>query len=127
MSIDLVRASSQYLNCGSDPSIDDVNPRSVAAWINLDLLGGDNFYTLATKSNPAPGNQEGWQISFYKDGVFNGMYVWERFDGGNGRWTNNVASAGTMVSGADIHIGVTYDSGNVANNPIFYLNGVFLP
>ena len=119
MSIEFVAADSEYIDCGSAASIDDLATRSVAFWLYLDL-DADGALVQKVDSGPA---FNGWSIEYKTGNPWDdAIRLYEDWDnGGNsGDWDSGAASFST---GAWTHVAVTYDSGATANNPIFYING----
>lgn len=108
--------ANDYFNCGSDPSIDGLFDAggSIAGWLNPDTYGEGQMGNLARKGWVfRPRNEGGvWieQVNFYHS--FN--------VGGNpGVWRCDWPGVGSRI-----HLVLTFDNSNAANDPIIYVNGV---
>ena len=110
-------SSGGNINCGSDSSIDDIfdGGGTAEAWIRID---GD----AASGSGMRPFSKTNWFISIDNDGsgdVYK-LRLFYFFSGDNGVWssTNTVLSQDKWH-----HIAVTYNNGDVANDPLMYVDG----
>ena len=110
--------TTDLVNCGSDTSIDNIfdGGGTVSAWINPSSDGEGDVGRIFDK-------RAGWTFYVIYENVGVGMKLrlWYDFDGTDGYWTTD----STIISiGEWSHIAVSYDNDAVANNPIFYINGV---
>ena len=117
MSVEFIAASSEYLTCGSDASVDDIAVKTIVAWICPDDVSADQ--NILTKGKA--GTNTGWAFLCY-DQAGTSDYVLRLTEGwadAFGGWsTDNTFSYGTLY-----HVAVVYDSGATANNPVFYVSG----
>lgn len=110
---------SDYIACGSDVSLDDLATKTVVSWIYLDALD-TSFDTWVNKSNIGA-NYQGWMYSFYYEGSYYGLRIYEDWDTTIGAWT---CDDGDISTGAWFHLAIGYDSGATTNDPVLYINGV---
>lgn len=101
---------------GSDVSIDAFALRSVAFWYQSD--SGTSYAILFGKDGPA--TNSGFGIS--RDFNLTRLTITHTFGAGatEARWNVTGSDPGTALH----HVVITYDNGNVANNPLCYIDGV---
>lgn len=96
------------IDLGSDASLDDLNPITVMAWVRPDAASQDDI--IAAKQS---GANSGWGFQCGNTRI--------RLQRGHsttdGDWNSG---AGSLPTGELHHVAVTYDNGNVANDPTFY-------
>jgi len=99
-----------YVNFGSDPSIDDIfsSGGTISFWINTDTPGASGWIYPASKNR--------WQIRF--TGSPPSIRVFQATSGGYGYW-----SATTGTYNQWIQVAVTYNNSSVDNDPLLYVNG----
>jgi hypothetical protein len=106
--------SSQYIQCGSGASLDDIANISIAFWANWDAFTQNN---AVSKDNASAGQAlQGWycgQNPYYSG---NRVVYAHGFTGATGLWTGPTLSTGTRY-----HIGITYVS---PGPPVMYVAGV---
>ncbi len=108
-------ATNEYINCGSDSSIDDITTITVEHVINPDTFGENNAGRVVNKNQ---NTTEGWDS--YIESNNNRARFFSTWTGDDGLWSADNA----ITLGNDHYIATTYDGGSVANDPIIYLNGV---
>jgi len=124
MSVEFVDTSSEYLDCGSGATIDDVwdGGGSVVFWLYLDDFT-PTLQTLAGKGDPTSLTNNGWILLARNSGgnYVETIHLHVDFDDTAGDWTigDNGLSAAAWV-----HVAVVYNSDSVDNNPVIYLDGV---
>lgn len=107
--IELNESASDYLNCGTDSSLQPSGSFTIEAWVNLDDLSTD--HAIVTKGNGA--NDQGYLFRVNTSGQ---LVVYT----GNGSW-NGRTSTITVDTGIWQHIAYVHDSGNYE---IVHVNGV---
>ncbi len=107
--------ASGLVNCGTDASIDDIfdGGGAVEFWVNPRSDGEGSAAQLYSKGN--------WSIEFSSEVggliIIRLSYAFDGASGGNWRTSTAVIPINTYT-----YILMSYDNGNVANNPIFYVN-----
>lgn len=100
------------LDFGSDASIDDYPAMTMCAWVRPDSAATDDL--ILGKPGAAAGGPNFYcgntRLRFYRPHATT-----------DGDWNSG---AGSLPTGALRHVAVTYDRGSVANDPIFYVDGV---
>ncbi len=103
------------VNCGSDASIDDIfdGGGAVEFWVNPRSDGENSAAQLYSKGS--------WAVEFSSEAggliIIRLSYGFDGASSGNWRTTATVIPINTYT-----YILMSYDSGNVANKPIFYVN-----
>ena len=90
--------------------------KSISMWFILNALPGVQDVVLFQLDN----GTGGWVLRSNGGGT-NAVYFYEWFSGTNGVWNQNTALSTT---GIVYHLVITYDNSSVANNAVFYLNGI---
>jgi hypothetical protein len=96
------------INCGSDASLDDIVTLSIEQWFKRDGLGGSTAGRHVNKERwylSAPGST---RLNFTRSATTAG--VWQ-------------SPSNSILTGQWYHVVVTYDGSNIANKPMFYING----
>lgn len=106
-------ADTNRITFGSDASIDNFATHTIAFWFMLNTLPAAGNDLIVFKSN---GATLGWMVGVSTAGVLGYFDFWS---GGGGVWSGPTLSTGVLY-----HIVVTYDGGDVANDPLMYLDGV---
>jgi hypothetical protein len=111
--------ANDYIECGSDPSIDNLSSYSIALWINPDSFALNNR-TICPKGNFS--TTGGW--SFYTGldaGSTSILRSYQGFSTTGGWWatTDKVISTGAWQ-----HVVMTYNKLATTNDPVFYVNGI---
>lgn len=116
-----------YIDFGSDASIDAYPAKNVLAWVYPDLAGGAaDFDSILSKAevglaeNLNSGFELAFQVSAVSTGHLRFIHAWSITDG---EWVTNNNS---VPNGNMQHIGVSYDGQSTGNDAVFYLNGVSL-
>ncbi len=103
------------VNCGSDASIDDIfdGGGAVEFWVNPRSDGEGSAAQLYSKGT--------WSVEFSSEVggliIIRLSYAFDGASGGNWRTSATVVPINTYT-----YVLMSYDNGNVANNPIFYVN-----
>lgn len=118
LAADFVAANGEYLNAGSAAELDDIALLSWAGWVFIDILDA-NLRTIVDKR----GGGTGWKLQIVDGNGFDikTLRFFRDWDGVTGVWSaddNAIDTAGWY------HVVATYDKGNAANDPIFYVNAV---
>ena len=107
-----------YVDCGSDSSVDDIwtGGGTITGWINSHSIGENTGFYVVKR-----GSDSGWHIS-NKDESGDTCKLrfavrWDNF----GQWTT---TSRDITYNEWIHIAVSYDNGSTSNNPTIYINGV---
>lgn len=105
-----------YINCGSDSSIDNMSPWTVAAWINPDNVGEGTTGRIIDKR---AADNSGYQNFYVSSSDSNGL--------GFSRDTTSgemYAKSGGLSFDAYQHAAVTWDGGfDASEDVIFYIDG----
>lgn len=111
-------AINSCIDLGSDNSIDNIfaGGGTICAWIYLDSWGEGGYGRIADKSSAA-GAVNGWL--FCASNPDQGLRFKRAFSTTAGHWITN-----GLTLNAWHHVAVIYDEDDVANDPIFYVNGV---
>lgn len=114
MALDL-NGTNQYVDMGSPAGLDDLAPKTVMVWLNLDGYGGGGFGRIQDKTqnifftaNTAPANSA--SLAFIQN-----------FSVASGFWCSPTNS---LPTGSWKHVAIVYDNSSSANIPIFYIDGV---
>ena len=107
------------INAGSAGSIDDIfgGGGTLSAWIYPLTIGEGSEGRIGDKASGATG-QTGWSFAPYTNNV---LMFRKGFGTTRGYWSTPAASI--TLNGWN-HVVVTYNQGNIANNPTIYINGV---
>ena len=113
--------NNDYVNAGSDASIDDVftSGGTVSAWIYLEGWGESDFGRITDKSLDTSATA-GW--SFQVDGAsgVDRIRFETGFSGGQGGWAT---PTGSISLNNWYHVAAVYNSGSAANDATIYING----
>ena len=110
-----------YVNVGSGSSIDDINVKTVSAWIKFNSYGEGSFGRIIDKEYS---DDEGWFFYLNNVDVSNSFGYFHQVAGVGTTYGDWAASANSLSTGQWYHLAVVYDRTNVNNDPIFYVNGV---
>jgi len=106
------------VNCGNPSSVDNIfdGGGSLSVWINPDSDGEAGSGRIFDKRDP------GWLCLVKSEaGGKVEVRLHQDFDITDGVWDTTFP---IVVIGEDTHLVITYDSMDVGNDPIFYINGV---
>ena len=111
-------ANNRHINCGSSETLDNVNPLTFEAWININSYGESSAGRIFSKA-AASGRL------FFTDGqapVTSTQRVnfYQSFATGYNQWAT---PAGSLLTGQWYHVAVAYDGSSPANVPQIYVNG----
>lgn len=105
-----------YINYGSDSSLDDIDVQTVEFTFKADTWGSWNGGRIIQKANV---NANGWNV--YTAGSNNSLGYMRGWSTNDGLWNtpDNSISLSTWYTGA-----IVYDRTSISNDPIMYINGV---
>jgi len=111
--------ANSYVDTGSGASIDDIfgSGGTFSAWIYPYGLGENNEGMIASKASGTTG-QTGWSFATYTNNV---LMFRKGFGTTRGYWNT---PSNSITLNAWNYVVVTYNQGNIANNPTIYINGV---
>ncbi len=111
--------ANSYVDVGSAASIDDVFGAggTFSAWIYPTGIGENSEGMIGSKMSGTTG-QTGWSFATYTNNV---LMFRKGFGGTRGYWSTPTSS---IALNAWNYVVVTYNQGNIANNPTVYINGV---
>ena len=113
MAVDFTAASSQYLDCGSNASLDNIQTAiTLAAWVYPDDISAA-YHAFLTKYGAAG---PGWMLEWNPGNLY---YFCSRATT-YGLWHSTTSLNTTSWQ----HIVCTYNGSSTANDPIFYINGI---
>lgn len=108
-----------WIDFGSDASIDAFSSKTFAAWVIKD----DDAVERIGGKEEAGVTPTGWTLQHNRTAAVSTGHLTFRqdFTGTDGLWSspNNGVPFGTLHE-----VGVTYDRGSTANDPVFYVDGV---
>jgi len=105
-----------YVNVGSGSSLDNIEVKTVSAWI--ELADNDDANAIVVKgSEPA---QTGWFLFYDSDPTRRRLSFIQGWSGTMGEWhtANGTIDVDTMY-----HIAVTYNRSSTSNDPVLYIDG----
>lgn len=109
-------ASTQYVNVGSDASIDDFINLSACAWVKPNSSLTTYGDIIAKFTNAI----DGWQMALdFTTLTSLRLSFYRVFDGSDGHWLTSSAISYNQWS----HVCVTYNNSSASNDPLFYVNG----
>jgi len=107
-----------YVDVGSDVSLDDITNLTVDAWIYLEGWGQSNYGRVLQKSTVAD-ILSGWGI--WVDGSAGNINFLRGWTTTYGQW---LTPSGSLSLDNWYHVVVVYKSSSVSNDPIVYINGI---
>lgn len=112
-------AVTDYVNCGSRPSLDNVVRMTIATWINVSSFAGDGNCIVDKRT---AGNLILINLHTLEDAGVNArkLTVITGWSNTNGAWIGSTQ----LSTNTWYLVTITYDGSSVANDPVFYLNGV---
>jgi len=102
------------IDCGSATSLDDVNPKTVIAWIYPEGWGENNKGYVIAKSGF-------WNFFLLNSASEESLSWWRGHATTNGDWRIPTSSISLNTWQ---HLALTYDDSNNANDPAIYINAV---
>jgi hypothetical protein len=105
------------VDAGSGTSLDNINIKTISAWIKLDSYGSTGFGVMVCKDDSLD-TIAGW--TFYVEGGGNSRLGYIHRFTPIAEWVTPVNS---LSLGKWYHVVVVYDRTSTANDPIFYING----
>ncbi len=109
--------TNDYIDCGSDNSLDDINTKTIEAIIYMDTFGELNSGRIVQKANA---NIDGWNLIVQGD-LYNRLYFAQ--DWSNGTFASWRTNTSTLAVSTWYGVVITYDKGSTANNPLMYIDG----
>jgi hypothetical protein len=119
MAVRMAPQFTKYLNFGSLPAIEDMTLMSLFFWINVTSWGDEDQAGDLAQCYTNEGGNKGRGLDVYLGSASKFVafrYGWSTTDG---LWATAAASVSTGFQS----IGVTYNAGSTANDPVFYING----
>jgi hypothetical protein len=116
-------AVNDYVNAGSDTSLDDITQLTFSAWINPRSWGEGNFGRIFDKSD---GTSLGRLLflcntsSNCQAGISHSIAFQQYTSGTDGKW---LAPTDSIKLNEWQHVAVFYDRSSAANDPRIYING----
>ena len=107
-----------YINAGSDSSLDNLTTITISAWIYPTGWGEATWGRILVKGNAAGG------FFFLSNDATEGVETlnfFQNFSTTDGYWRTPTSS---MVLNKWQHVAVTYDRSSTSNDPILYIDGV---
>ncbi len=106
-----------YVNCGSDASIDDIftGGGTLSCWFSAESDGKENVGTIISKAK--------FRLRTHSEaggGVI--IQFLQLFNTSNGKWNTDSIVLLNKLN----HIAVTYDNSSLSNDPLIYVNGVIV-
>ena len=111
--------SDDYINCGSDSSLDDITTKTIEAVIYLDTYGESSMARVIQKSNV---NLGGWHI-FVRGTVSTNWVVFAQ-DWNSGTFAQWATPIDSILTETWYTTTVTYDNSLTTNDPVIYINGI---
>ncbi len=122
MPIEFDRTNDQRVVYGTATQIDNLTAYTLMARINADAIVSGEAPRFFDKL------EEGTNNAGSAFGVYNGvsarnnnLFFVAGWDDTQGEWETGT---NTITAGTEHHVAVSYDHTNVANNPIFYIDGI---
>jgi hypothetical protein len=110
------------IDCGSGASIDDIFNGTggwLTVWFNAASDGEGNEGMIISKGDDAT---SGWHVEVNQEvSGFMKLHFNQHFSSVHGEWETTNA---IIAANQEYRLDIFYDDGNVANNPIFWINGV---
>ena len=122
MPIEFEGTTNQRITFANPIAIDNLTTYTLMARINADIIGNGKAPRIYDK---AAASSNGWNFGMQDNATASAradnLFFFAGWSGTDGLWET---AANTITPGTEHHVAVTYDHGNVANNPIFYIDGV---
>ncbi len=110
--------NAQFIDCGSDASLDDIAQKTIVAWIFPDSFGGSGQGTVCEKSGQES-SIDGWAFDLRSAAgpqPRENLKFRQFWSGSRGEWRS---PSGSIAPGTVwYHVAVTYDRGDLANDPV---------
>ena len=119
MAVEFTKTYSQNIDYGHISGLEGLNQKTISFWVNFDDLSAttNNVYIAG---NIGGVGDEAWAILVGYGSIVNSITFVEDFSAGNGQGSWRITGFST---GTNYHIAITYDRTNIANDPIFMVNG----
>jgi len=111
MAILFTEGNNEYIDCGSDASLDDITVITISAWIFLNGWGQGKEGRIYDKE----------AIRLFSDENDASLTFEMAFPGQDGRWRTPTDSLSLSTWH---HVAITYDRSSDANDPVMYIDGV---
>ena len=112
-----------YINAGSASSLDDIQTKTITAWIKRKDIAKTQYITMKGYT----GGPGGWEFYIRRStGGASGSRIGYNHQWSNSQWSSAIWYGSTDLNAADqwYHVAVVYDAGSAANIPKLYINGV---
>ncbi len=109
-----------YINCGSDSSIDNITTFSIEAVFNMNGWGESSWGRIIQKANV---NNDGFSIFVDGDSGQELLSILAPWTTANGKWSTPASSFSLSTW---YHVAICYNSSSTANDAIIYKNGTSL-
>ncbi|MEK7096321.1 MAG: LamG domain-containing protein, partial [Patescibacteria group bacterium] len=113
-----------YVDAGSNSSLDNITVKTMTAWIYLNGFGESNFGRILDKSNLQSSPNGGFLWHVCNDSVTctntRNLAFTQVFSTASGRWTTPDSS---IKLNTWQHVAVVYNKSSSANDPIMYIDG----
>jgi len=111
-------ADDDYITWTADP-IDNLDRKTVMFWIIFDAFHASGSPNITIEKS-TEWVTSGWSFHYYGHGDDQLLKYLHEWSVSRGNWEADVVfNTGTLY-----HLAVSYDRTNVANDPVFYVNGV---
>lgn len=104
-----------YIGFGAGTAFNNLTTKAVTAWVNSSATASQQIFG---KFDPTVLPASGWQ--FLRNITNNRLRLTQTWSTADGAW----AADSVFTNNVRVHVAFTYDQGNVANDPVFYANGV---
>ena len=108
-----------YIDCGSDSSIDDIDTKTIEAVVYLDTFGEALYGRVIQKSNV---NADGWGVSVAGGSGLNKFQFLQDWNNGSLSIWNSPTNS--ITTGTWYNLAITYNKTSSSNNPSIYIDGV---
>lgn len=108
-----------YVDAGSATVLDNIDIKTVSAWIKLNSFGEGSAGRIIDKDD---GNNDGWFFFVNNTASANLQSVayFDSFGAGPGIWSSPTNS---ILTGGWYHVVMVYNRTSYTNDPLFYING----
>jgi len=109
-----LNGTDEAIDCGTLAVLENLALKTVMAWVNVDVTGDQIVMSKR-------GSSTGWRLQVETGGTELRMMLQQLFSTSNGQWksANNTITRDTWH-----HVAAVYDRGDVANDPVFYIDGI---
>ena len=119
VAVEFTKAYSQNIDYGHLSGLEGLSQKTISFWVNFDDLSATTNVVYIAGNGGGVGD-EAWGLVVGYGNVANSITFAEGFSAGIGQGSWRIAGLST---GTNYHIAITYDRTNIANDPIFMVNG----